>query len=440
MKDVILHAFDWHYRDIEDRAQQIATLGYGAVLFPPLLYSRSDAQGQAWWQRYQPKDYRILRSYLGNKSELLAAIDSLHAHGVKVYADIVFNHMANEARADHLNFPGEEALRDYREHRQAYEQDRLYGNLDDGLFSPWDFHKHQDILNWMDQHESTEYWLSGLPDLSVNDWVIDQQRTCLAALNTLGIDGYRIDAIKHMPYEHLRRVFETQDLSGKFLFGEALTTNDAEERVFLWPLFGNTSMSFYDFPLHETLRRSFSPSGTLKELVDPAAFGQALPKWRAVTFSVTHDIPNNDGFRSTLLDKQDEFLANVYLLARDGGLPLIYSDDNQSATVYPDDHNRWANTWQREDTAAMLRFHNAVQGLAQVSLYEDDRFIVFARGDRGLVAINKSGEWQHPRIATRQLRQGAYDCQIHGYRMYVSGEVFEFAIAPRQANLWLLAS
>jgi alpha-amylase len=219
VKDVILHAFDWRYADIAGNAETIASLGYGAVLIPPPLYSRDDALGSAWWQRYQPKDYRILRSFLGNKADLEKVIASLHGNGVRVYADIVFNHMANEDRPDRGNFPGKTELKRYKQERNEFEKDRLYGDLDDGLFSPWDFHTEGNIRNWMDVHETTEHALSGLPDLEINQWVIDQQRACLRALNVMGFDGYRIDAVKHLPLEHIRRVFETADMAGKYLFG-----------------------------------------------------------------------------------------------------------------------------------------------------------------------------------------------------------------------------
>ena len=435
MHDVILHAFDWHYGDIADRAAEIAALGYGAVLIPPPLYS--DPGGTEWWQRYQPKDYRILRSYLGRKAELVAALAALQAQGVRVYADIVFNHMANENRPDRLNFPGAAELERYQQEREEFAKDRLYGDLGVGLFSPWDFNTDGNIFNWLDAHEATEHNLSGLPDLDLNEWVIGQQRACLLALNALGFDGYRIDAVKHLPEAHLRRVFETVDLRGKFLFGEALTTNDREEGLFLWPLYDCESLSFYDFPLYETLLRAFAPGGSLRELVDPAACGQALCRWRAVTFGVTHDMPNNDGFRGVLLAPQDEYLAKVYLLGRDGGVPLLYSDNNQSAGRYPEDRDRWANSWQRPDLAAMLRFHNAVHGAAQRPLFEDDGFLVLARGDGGIVAINKTAVWQEPTIWTWGLRHGLWRCQLHGHSMELRGEHFTFAIPPRQAQLWL---
>ena len=137
MHDIILHAFDWEYKQLADNADQIAEIGYGAVLIAPPLYS--DPNGSEWWQRYQPKDYRVIRSYLGGKADLSAAIKALHDKGVMVYADIVFNHMANESsreerKNDSLNFPGTVELLKYRE-QQQFEEDRLYGNLDTGLFS-----------------------------------------------------------------------------------------------------------------------------------------------------------------------------------------------------------------------------------------------------------------------------------------------------------------
>lgn len=438
MNDVILHAFDWRYLDIEQNAKQIAELGYGAVLIPPPLYS--DESGHAWWQRYQPRDYRILRSALGRKNDLKKAIDGLHAHGIRVIADIVFNHMANEKdRPDPYDFPGNAVLKRYRSdaEKAGFLEDRLYGDLDLGLFFYLDFNPAGDIKNWSDAEEVHKKWLGGLPDLQLNEWVARQQRECLAALNALGFDGYRVDAMKHMPIEHLESVFQADGMNGKFVFGETLTFNDAEEAEFLWPIIRETSFPCYDFPLQETLRRAFSPPGTLRELTDPAAYGQALPWWRAVTVSVTHDIPNNDGFRGLIMPAQDEYLANAYLMGRDGGVPLVYSDNNQSADRHPEDRDRWANSWLRSDIAAMIRFHNAVNGTPQRPLFEDDGFIVFARGDRGIVAINKTGLWQHPVIWTWGLRHGAYKCQIHGHVMDVAGDNFSFAIPPREAQMWV---
>ncbi len=141
MNDVILHAFNWPYEKISKNAAAIAEAGYGAVLFPPPLYS--DEKGAEWWQRYQPKDYRVLRSFLGNREQLEKTVQALHGAGVRAYVDVVFNHMANEKgqRQDCYNFPGEAELKRYRDERQSFERDRLYGDPSVGLFSPWDFNQ-----------------------------------------------------------------------------------------------------------------------------------------------------------------------------------------------------------------------------------------------------------------------------------------------------------
>jgi alpha-amylase len=438
LRDVILHAFNWRHAWLAERAAEIAAHGYGAVLVPPPLYS--DERGAEWWQRYQPRDYRVLRSWLGGKAELERGIRALHDRGVRVYADVVFNHMANERaqRADFPSFPGEAVLARYRTERDGFERDRLYGDLGVGIFSPpWDFHFEGEIADWTSPHEATEHSLSGLPDLELNDWVVEQQRTCLRALRAMGIDGFRVDAIKHLPAEHFRRVFEDGALDGCFVFGEALTTNDQEERLFLWPLLDQTRTAFYDFPLHETLRRALSPGGTLRELVDPEAFGQALPRWRAITFSVTHDIPLNDGFRGQLLGAQDEYLANAWLMGRDGGVPLVFSDQNESAAAHPEDRDRWAEAWRRADTVAMIAFHDAVHGEPQRTLFEDDGVLLLARGERGIVALNKTTDTRRLAIWTWGLRHGRWRCQLHGQELVLGGERLELAVPPREAQLWL---
>ena len=76
MRNVTLHAFNWRYTEIIDNLDSIRDAGYGAVLIPPPLYS--DPNGDQWWQRYQPKDYRVLLSHLGGKKDLEKLIKACH--------------------------------------------------------------------------------------------------------------------------------------------------------------------------------------------------------------------------------------------------------------------------------------------------------------------------------------------------------------------------
>ena len=436
MSTVTLHAFNWKYRDIINSLPTIRETGYGAILIPPPLYS--DPNGDAWWQRYQPKDYRVLLSHLGGKKELKELIELCHASTpqIRVYADLVINHMANEAREDRLKFPGLAELERYRENPDLYEENRLYGDLNTGLFSPHDFNRAGEIEGheWGDRGAVQYQNLSGLPDLQDSDYVLEQQHLMVTALADMGFDGFRVDAIKHITERMVDNLADRPALRNKFWFGEVLTGSDHDEQVFLEPFLRETWMSAYDFPLFTTIREAFGFGGSLKTLVDPGAYGNALPWNRAVTFAVTHDIPHNDGFRYNILDPQDEHLAYAYVMGRDGGVPLIYTDHGES----PVDGGRWYDIFKRADVVAMIQFHNTVQGEPMVMLYESDELLVFRRGDRGIVAINKGGSERWLEFSTWGLRNpGTYRDSIHGHEMELSGDRFTLYVPPRSAQMWL---
>jgi alpha-amylase len=438
MRNVTLHAFNWQYTDILDKLDSIRKAGYGAILIPPPIYS--EPKGDQWWQRYQPKDYRVVLSYLGGKQDLERLIAACHSGTpkIQVYADLVINHMANEDRPDRLNFPGEAELERYKKDPQVYEKNRLYGDLSEGLFSPGDFNQRGEIDSheWSDREAVQFQNLSGLPDLNDSDWVLKQQRAMIDGFIAMGFDGFRIDAIKHITERMIDNIADHPKARGLFWFGEVLTGSDRDEDIFLDPFLRETWMSAYDFPLFQTIREAFGLGGSLRALIDPASQDNALPWNRAVTFVVNHDIPHNNGFRFWLLDRQDEHLAYAYLLGRDGGVPLVYSDHNESN--HAEDKDRWLEVYQRPDIVAMIQFHNAVHGQPMQVLHASDVLLVFRRGDRGIVAINKSDAPQGAEFNTWGLpNPGRYQDLIHQQDMRLEGNQYTLRVPPRTAQMWL---
>jgi alpha-amylase len=245
-----------------------------------------------------------------------------------------------------------------------------------------------------------------------------------------------VDAIKHITERMVDNLADVPELRNLFWFGEVLTGSERDEEIFLDPFLRETWMSAYDFPLFQTIRAAFGFGGSLKALARPEQQDNALPWDRAVTFVINHDIPHNDGFRFWLLDPQDEHLAYAYILGRDGGVPLIYSDHNES--VHSQDRDRWLDAYKRPDIVAMLGFHNAVHGEPMFILYESDLLLVFRRGAKGIVAINKSGSNQWADFSTWGLKNpGRYRDLLHDYEMTLSGNRFSLLVPPRTAQLWL---
>lgn len=438
--DVILHAFNWPYATVEARAKQIADAGYRKVLVAPAYRS----EGSAWWARYQPQDIRLIDNPLGDTIAFRRMVQALANNGVETYADIVFNHMANEAatRSD-LNYPGSAVLAQYAANPGRYDALRLFGTLQSNFLGASDFGPGQCITNYDDAFQVRNYRICGggsdpgLPDLVGNDWVVQQQRAYLQALKGMGVTGFRVDAAKHMSFDHLNRVFDAGIRFGVYVFGEVITGGGAgngDYDQFLAPYLQSTPHAAYDFPLFNAVRNAFAIGASLQQLVDPAASGQALPGNRAVTFAVTHDIPNNAGFRYAILDPVDETLAYAYLIGRNGGMPMIYTDNNESGD------NRWVNAYQRDDLRRMIGFHNGVQGTDMQVLSSSSCHILFRRGSLGIVGINKCG---NPVTTTVGMSNSVLywnadytDALGSGNVVRITSSAYTFTLPARGARMW----
>ena len=441
--EAILHAFDWHYNDVAAKATEIKNLGYKAVLVAPPL--KSDAAGCAWWQRYQPQDLRVIDHCRGNKQSFVNMINALSdsnpARNVEVYADIVLNHMANE-RYGATDFPGQATVNSYGTNSSYWNNQKLFGNLTQGLFGSADFNPAVCISNYNDVWQVQNYRLcggagdTGLPDLNPNSWVVQQQRDYLTALKNLGVKGFRVDAAKHMTIWHINQIFTSSIKSGMYLFGEIITSGGAgnnEYDSFLAPYLNNTDHKAYDFPLFNSIRNAFGFGCSLSQLVDPAAYGQALANSRAVTFTITHDIPTNQGFRYLIMDPTDEYLAYAYVMGRDGGKPLIFSDSTGT------DSNRWVNAYKASHISKMLNFHNRMHGQGMEMLAWNDCAILFRRGQEGIVGINKCGGSQSFSVNTNgrfYWYRNYRDVLTGSNLVYINGGNYHFSIPARTARMW----
>lgn len=439
--DAVLHAFNWRYADVEARAATIQAAGYKAVLVAPAYKS----EGSAWWARYQPQDYRVIHHPLGDTPAFRSMVAALRARGIDVYADVILNHMANEsAQRPDLNYPGARILGIYAANPTYYNGIRLFGVLGNNFLGGADFGEARCILDYNDVWQVQNWRIcagagdAGLPDLKGNGWVISQQQEYLRQLKAVGVKGFRIDAAKHMPIAHLNGVLTADIKSGVYVFGEIITgggSGNLEYVRFLQPYLQNTTHAAYDFPLHATLRNAFGFGGSLSNLVDPAAFGQALQGARALTFTVTHDIPNNSGFRYALMDPTDETLAYTYIFGRSDGKPMVYSDNNESGD------NRWVNAYNRTDIRGMIRFHNAVQGSDMQVLAHGSCHLIFRRGSLGIVGINKCGSAVNATVNMNNSVLWWYanyvDTLGSGSVVNINSGSYTFSLPARSARMWL---
>ncbi|WP_105901616.1 alpha-amylase family glycosyl hydrolase [Vibrio gangliei] len=443
--DVILHAFDWSYQKVANEAERIAQLGYDSVLVSPAMTSPAHSE---WWNRYQPQDYRVINNPLGNTHDFIAMQQALAAQGIRLYLDVVFNHMANEShvRTD-LTYPNAETLAQYQAQAEHFNSLKLFGDLSQPLFTEQDFEPAFPITNWLDASEVQKGRLSssetdpGLPTLAPTNNVVAQQQSYIQAMKTLGVTGFRIDAAKHLSPDHIAKVWTDDICQGVKIFSEIITDGGegkTEYEVFLKPFIQTTCFDAYDFPLFHKLLNVFKYDGSMTSLQDLKEQGQCLEAKRAITFAVTHDIPNNDVFRNQMLSPQQEQLVYCYLLGCSDGAPLIYTDQNTSNDLDALGYPRWEQSWHDNTLLKMIQFHKKVHGQPVHILKATDDVLVVLRGTEekpvGIVAINKGNE-EHQ----INLPNGAFSA--NQFNMWLGGDdLLQHTLTlPAQSGVMLLA-
>ena len=451
--DVILHAFDWSYATVAERAPAIAEAGYKAVLVTPPLKSPITEHCR-WYQRYQPQDFRVINNCDGDKESFVAMIDALSQVGVLTYADVVVNHMANERNAA-TTFPGDATLAEYEANPEYWENQQLYGDLDDGLFSAQDFHAPNCIRNYSDRREVINGRICGggddpgLPDLRDtvpgDNWVLDQRKQYVQVLYDLGVRGFRLDAAKHMPNGAIQYFVPDAIANNSQIFAEIITTGgvgDSEYQTFLEPYLRELPAAFgaYDFPLLNGIKRAFSIGNPLSDIAQPYATGNALENSRSVTVVTTHDIPYNEGFRYLIMDPTDEDLAYAYIMGRDGGTPLVFDDGTTADPPFGQiDGGRWQNVWQSDRMTRMVNFHNRMQGIDMEVLHADECTLLWRRQEEGIVAINKCGDNRDITVDTRfkfKWNHPYQDALTDDSPIEIRNSSFTFSIPGRTARMW----
>lgn len=437
MGNIILHAFNWKYKEVESKAEEIKRLGYSGVLISPPAFS----EGDEWYLRYQPIDYRIIHSPLGNLQNLKDMIHALKQNGLNVFVDIVFNHMAYRPD-ENLNFPGDNILARYQSDTE-FKKNKLFGNLNENLFSSKDFNPkncidssdYNDANKIKDVHEDRicdNRVAGGLPDLNHHSsQVVEAQRQYLVALKNLGVNGFRIDAAKHMPVEHIQKVFTADIVSDLLVFGEIIP---AEHGQFLKDFLQGVNFSAYDFKLFYSLHDAFRPEESFEKLVD----SEDLDTFRSLTFVITHDIPNNESMRGFIFDAEDpnrtdENIAYAYILGRDGGVPLVYSDKGEKDDLYT---NYWKEAYKNPLIVKMIAFHNALFGKKMEILSAGKCHLIFNREGMGILVLNKCSEDLMIQTQTENL-QGVFKNVINDHFINIENDHFMFKLPPKSFQLYL---
>ncbi|MFD8488526.1 carbohydrate-binding module family 20 domain-containing protein [Streptomyces sp. NPDC059712] len=374
-KDVTAVMFEWKFTSVAQACTDtLGPAGYGFVQVSP---PQEHIQGAQWWTSYQPVSYRIA-GRLGDRAQFKSMVDTCHAAGVKVVADSVINHMS----AGNGTGTGGSSY-------TKYDYPGLYSSNDlDNCTSQ--------ISNYGDRFNVQECELVGLADLDTGeDYVRGKIAGYLNDLLSLGVDGFRIDAAKHMAAADLANI--KSRLSNPDVYWKHEAIYGAGEAVSPAEYLGSGDVQ--EFRYARDLKRVF----TNENLAYLKNFGEAwgyLPSDRAAVFVTNHDTERN-GETLTYKDGAAYTLAHVFMLAWPYGSPDVHSgyeftdhdagppNGGQVNACYSDG---WKCQHAWREISSMVGFRNAARGQAVTDWWDNggDQ-IAFGRGSKAYVAINHEG-------------------------------------------------
>ncbi len=347
----IFHAFDQRYLDVAAYVCELQNQGYSHIQIAPAQKSNPSDQ---WWARYQPIDYAVIEG-MGSKEDLKTLISKAHACGIKVIADVVLNHMASMPEYRDLNFPG---------------------------ISRENFHPRCPI-NYSDGNRDSEIncWLGDLPDLDQTKETVQViQKKHLKMLLDLGIDGFRFDAAKHMSPDIVKMYIDYVDRESNgttWNYLEVIEDDDTRAEDYNW------IAAVTDFLLYRSMKNAFSFGGDLRSLRVP----KAVDDPRSVTFGRNHDNIReiNVNAIDPYSDRTDSYLATVYVLARQGGTPLVLNWDN-----YDSPFIKYGVKFRQVMSLRAKSGENVKENV--LAVIDSPTVLVMERGNQGFFVENKGDD------------------------------------------------
>lgn len=361
-----------------DKIDYIQGLGTTSIWLTPSFKNKAvqTEDKSAGYHGYWVTDFTQIDPHLGTNDELQALIDEAHSRGMKVYFDIITNHTADVigyeegARRPYVSKdtdPYKTAAGEEFDDRD-YAGSGGFPELDENTSFPYvpvvdPAEEHLKVPDWLNDPtlyhnrgdttfvgEDSYYGdFFGLDDLfTENPKVVDGMEEIYKTwIGEFGVDGFRIDTMKHVNNEFWQEfgpeVLSYAKAQGKdefFMFGEVFDTTQSFTSQFTTR---NQMQAVLDFPFQDAARNFASKSQDTRALetffagddwyTDADSNVYQLP-----TFLGNHDMgrigsfiaADNPGSTGSEQVARDQLAHELMYFSR--GNPVIYYGDEQGFT------------------------------------------------------------------------------------------------------------
>lgn len=361
---IIMQYFEWnidndgnHWNRLKSAIPELEVIGVNGVWIPPCTKAaEQNSVGYDVYDLYDLGEFDqkgTVRTKYGSKQQLIDAIEEAHRHGIRVFADVVLNHKAGADATERFL-----AI-------EVDENDRMHELSEPYEIEGWtkfDFQGRADTYSgfkWNYTHFSAtdrdelakrnalfkiygggKVWANGVnkeknnfdylmyADIDYNnEFVVEEvKRWASWIIDTLHLDGFRLDAIKHIDQNfikllinHVKTASENFFVVGEYWLDDAVKLNEFIDT-------SDQALQLFDVALHYNFKEASSGGRDydLTHLFDGTLV--ATNKFRAVTFVDNHDSQPGQGLESWVNDWFKP-IAYALTLLRVDGLPCLFYGD-----------------------------------------------------------------------------------------------------------------
>lgn len=245
----------YHGGDLQgviNRLDYMKDLGVSTVWVTPVFDSQDEFVDSAGYHGYWPVDFFKVDEHLGDLTKFQELVDTAHKKDMKVILDVPLNHVAWEHP-----FKNDPSKKDW-------------------------FHHIGDIVDWNNQYQTENGSMYGLPDLAqenpeVYKYLTD---TCKYWIKETGVDGFRLDAVMHVPKAFWDRFSQDmKDFAGPDFYMVGEVFHGDPNKIGSYQNGGMPGL--FDMPLYFTTKDVFAHDGSMETIA-----------WKMDELNKTYDNPN----------------------------------------------------------------------------------------------------------------------------------------------------
>jgi pullulanase len=360
--ETLFQYFEWylpddgkHWDRLRDDAVHLRDVGFSSVWIPPPYKGEKTSDvgygAYDWYDLGEFNQKGAIRTKYGTRTQLEQAIAALHAATLKVYGDVVMNHKGGADATETVSV---------NEMDWNNRNNTVSGSFNIQAWTKFDYavrankyssfkwnKDHFDGVDWNEANRVKKLyrfvgktWDSDVDTENGNyDYLlhadVDYDNAAAANemkswgvwyMNTLGLDGFRIDAVKHIKASYMKEwVDHVRAGTGKnfFAVGEYWHGDVARLESYLNRV---PNVTLFDVALHYRLQQASNGSGgfDMRTLFDGTLMKNRPAS--AVTFVDNHDTQPGQALESWVMDWFKP-LAYTAIMTREQGTPMMFYGD-----------------------------------------------------------------------------------------------------------------